>query len=505
MALEYPEPHGLLVRPEYDVALGMLNEDHHTAQKCNCGGVVVNGQPGIGKSCFLYYLLLHRLNEMTLVALQLPSYFVVFRDDGVYRHPLDANSDRLPEGTWALSDSNDEAEQPCTAFLTAARRQRAWIVQTAFPLEERWKKWQKYRNADTSVMNHISIQEITILGNILGLDVGNPRHIYEKWGPSARSCVRVENAAQEFIKHAATTTMFDEMKVSHLLFSIRPVKQCRDERRIQIAEVATDHIRTVISYAAAEVKAQERIDFYQTVSTHPWFRVSAGVMFKGLVCSWLYARSNVPPLRCFATGMLDLEIPACGQDQTTFFGSKNGLKNVNGDKKLPLCLLPTSENFPTADAIVTIQVTISDCHDAKKSGFDTIKKLIPSDFRRDKWHHVFITDDDRRAVSLRNQTLNEDLGDILIYSGVFDISRSGVTREDMEAYDEKKKQAELKVMVPQASIGLAVLSEKEVNYVGTNGTPSTYARTIEERLTQANLPRFQFRQCLFVRLRAWTH
>ncbi|KAI9461300.1 hypothetical protein BJY52DRAFT_1117251 [Lactarius psammicola] len=288
MALDYPEQYGLLVRPEYDVALGMLNEDHNTAQKRSCGGVVVTGQPGIGKSCFLYYLLLHKLSEMTPVALQLSSYFVVFRDNGVYKYPLDARPDRLPEGTWALSDSNDQAKQPCTAFLNATRQHRAWIVQTASPSEERWKDWQKYRNADTFVMNHISIQEMTALCNVLDLDASNIRRLYEKWGPSARNCIRlswggenlhehrVENAALDFVKQAPTTTNFNKMKVSHLLFSIRPEYQNRDGRRTQITEIATEHIRTIISYAADNVRAHERIDFYQTISTQPGFRVSLG-------------------------------------------------------------------------------------------------------------------------------------------------------------------------------------------------------------------------------------
>ncbi len=150
---------------------------------------------------------------------------------------------------------------------------------------------------------------------------------------------------------------------------------------------------------------------------------------------------------CFATGQLDLEIPACGEEQTTFFDSKNRLENVNGDKFLPLCLLPTSKSFPSADAIVitdefviTIQVTVSDQHSTKGSGFTDIKKLIPHGLRRDNWRHVFITDDDDdRAVSLRNQTLRGLPEDILVYSGVFDIGRSSVTRKHMEAFNEKKK------------------------------------------------------------------
>ncbi|KAH9027065.1 hypothetical protein EDB84DRAFT_317873 [Lactarius hengduanensis] len=171
-------------------------------------------------------------------------------------------------------------------------------------------------------------------------------------------------------------------------------------------------------------------------------------MFEGFVLSWLYTNSNVDPLRCFATGQLDLEIPACGEEQTTFFDSKNGLEKVNRDK-LPLCLLPTSEDFPTAKAIVitdefviTIQVITSDRHSAKGSDLADIKKLIPPGLGRDKWCHVFITDNDSRAISLRNQTLPELPKDILVYSGVFNIGWSGVTRKHMESFDEKKKVGE---------------------------------------------------------------
>jgi len=101
---------------------------------------------------------------MKPVALERPYYFLVFRDDGVYRHPLTADPDRLPTGTWALSDSNNETQWPCTAFLSAANEQIAWIVQTTSPLKKSWKDWSKYYNADMFVMNHISIEEITALG-----------------------------------------------------------------------------------------------------------------------------------------------------------------------------------------------------------------------------------------------------------------------------------------------------------------------------------------------------
>ncbi|KAH9002891.1 hypothetical protein EDB86DRAFT_2893656 [Lactarius hatsudake] len=93
-------------------------------------------------------------------------------------------------------------------------------------------------------------------------------------------------------------------------------------RKLQIAEIVVDRINTITSYAAADPKARSTYsNFYQTVSID-----SASKMFEGFVLSWLYACPGVKPLRCFSTDQVGLEIPACGEEQTT------------------------SKNFPTADA-----------------------------------------------------------------------------------------------------------------------------------------------------------
>jgi hypothetical protein len=52
---------------------------------------------------------------------------------------------------------------------------------------------------------------------------------------------------------------------------------------------------------------------------------------------------------------------------------------------------------------------------------------------------VFITDNDFKATSLRDQTLSylpEDR-DIFVYSAVFDVGRPDITRADLKAFDEK--------------------------------------------------------------------
>ncbi|KAH9031310.1 hypothetical protein EDB85DRAFT_1959196 [Lactarius pseudohatsudake] len=451
--LGYNEISGLLVRPEYDVAFSMLKKDHETARYC--GGAVVTGQPGIGKTCFLYYLLFRRLSERKPVALEQFDFFILFHEGGVYRYPLNADPEYLPDGTWALSDGDDEPYQPCSVFQTASERRTAWVIQTTSQAEERWRRWKKYSGADVLVMNHVSIEEITALSKTFSLDVRDMQHLYRKWGPSVCTCLwlllegddgphecKVKKAADEFVKNPS----FDESKDSHLLFSIRPTNQNRIGRRIQIPEIATDHIKEIISYAAADAVPRDQLRFFHRLSTKPSFRAPADKMFEGFVLSWLYACPNTEPLRCFATDQVDLEIPACGKEQTIFFDSTNSLRSVNGDK-LPLCLLPKAQNLPTACAIVitdefviTIQVILSHWHEAKGGDLDVMKEVIPLHLRRDKWRHIFITNDYNRALSLRDQTLPELPTNTLVYSAEFDIEWSGVTRKHVEALNKKKLQ-----------------------------------------------------------------
>jgi len=103
------------------------------------------------------------LSEKKSVAFQLPTQFLVFKEDGVYAHRLDANSKVIPKETWALSDSNDRTQTPCGAFLDAGVQSRAWIIQTTPPEPERCK-WLKYHDGDLYVMKYFSKEEIRALG-----------------------------------------------------------------------------------------------------------------------------------------------------------------------------------------------------------------------------------------------------------------------------------------------------------------------------------------------------
>jgi hypothetical protein len=72
-------------------------------------------------------------------------------------------------------------------------------------------------------------------------------------------------------------------------------------------------------------------------------------------------------------------------------------------------------------------------HSAKRAGFDCIK--TSGIVKRRRWHHVFITDSDAKARSLRNQTLEGIPGKISVYSAVFDVGRSNITITDLDKLD----------------------------------------------------------------------
>ncbi|KAH9035824.1 hypothetical protein EDB84DRAFT_1210466 [Lactarius hengduanensis] len=174
------------------------------------------------------------------------------------------------------------------------------------------------------------------------------------------------------------------------------------------------------------------------------------------------------PLDCCPAvlpGPPDLQIPACDKKQTTYFSSLTALKEVEVDN-LPLCLLPTPQTPIAVDAIIltdkfiiTIQVTIDYEHSVKGRDLADIKESIQPGVREDRdWCHVFVTNNDNRAYSLRLQTLGDLPENIRVFSSVFDVCRSDIAVENIKAFDENR--AELELMAPQATIGVAALSEK---------------------------------------------
>jgi len=120
-----------------------------------------------GKSCFLFYVLLLRLSKRRPTALQMcsESSYIVFSESGTYTYSLSGSDpSTLPEGTWALLDSNERGSLPCITFLEATYTDRAQLLVVSSLAEEHHKEWVKEFRIATFIMDHFSPSEFIQLG-----------------------------------------------------------------------------------------------------------------------------------------------------------------------------------------------------------------------------------------------------------------------------------------------------------------------------------------------------
>jgi len=183
----------ILLREEYKVTLDVLKS---WALRSPRNGLVVTGQPGIGKTYFLWYLLRYRLSQQlpTIFGLEGSVYF--FHKTGAYElgSPLgyqhlasEAIDMSRPELVWSLIDTVDKSGPP-PYFWEAG----LFPVQTTSPDRSRYKVWAKQRRAQVFTMNPWDWNEI-LAGISLQPSTGSEfdlpllRQVYYKYGPVPRN------------------------------------------------------------------------------------------------------------------------------------------------------------------------------------------------------------------------------------------------------------------------------------------------------------------------------
>ena len=120
-----------------------------------------------GKTCFLFFLLLHRLTRGLPTAFQVdPDKFFLFTERGASVHgPSSDNSLSFPPNVWALADTKGSLLEPCQAFqYSLSRKQGTCLIQTSSPTKERWKAWSEQYGASRYIMACMSLDELAVLG-----------------------------------------------------------------------------------------------------------------------------------------------------------------------------------------------------------------------------------------------------------------------------------------------------------------------------------------------------
>ena len=276
---------------------------------------------------------------------------------------------------------------------------------------------------------------------MLGLNTKILRDSYNSWGPSARDCLgfaknpqaigRHEQdvfcAASELTKDASHFTDFQVPSAMHQIFVVRPSP---DSREIASVEFGTDRLRDIVARAYAQRDHALRYSFYRTIREHPYFASPARQVLEIRQLLWFrHYHYNTFPCTGAVESSPPLQIPCW--NKLKFFYKVEQLKDIN-ETETPICLVPTSRKFPalsaivlTGNAVITLQITIALEHGAKEQEFDLIYKNLPPDLlaRRPNRCHVFITDNEINARSLREQNQTQAPNGTLIYSMAIGIEK----------------------------------------------------------------------------------
>ena len=233
----------------------------------------------------------------------------------------------------------------------------------------------------------------------------------------------------------------------HQIFVVRPSPK---SRRMEIVEFGTNRLRDIFARIYTQQDQAVRYSFYRTIRGYSWFAPSAGHIFEIHVLLWFW-HSSYQLHQC--TGVKanspTLSIPMC-QGNIKFFLKAEELNNISEPGK-PICLVPTSRTFPTLNAtiltdnaVITVQITVALKHDVEEQEFDLIYRNLPPNLlaKRPDRYHVFITDSEINARSLREQNQSQIPNGILVYSTTNTIeyldSWTPATEERMDALEKAR-------------------------------------------------------------------
>jgi hypothetical protein len=280
-----------------------------------------------------------------------------------------------------------------------------------------------------------------------------------QWGPSARICIEMQRdplMALSLISKARTAAaafvddfeQIDEPQATTLpdiLFVVHPEGPFRF---VGIVSVATDYFNQVLTEAYAAADLHQRIEFYKMLSIRAGFESSALYILRSFFYAWFFNCWKSPKLQCSAApGKPRSEfsiLPTC--ENVYRIMKISSLKSAN-DLQTPFGWLPILESFTFADAIIctdkyiiTIKVTGSSTIKIDRIGFNRMKNNLPSQFLANrKWIHVFVTDDEDKAIRLQIRQfkfLTEK--DIAIYYTVLDVHQADLSTEDLRRAEEAR-------------------------------------------------------------------
>ncbi|KAF9497909.1 hypothetical protein BDN71DRAFT_1494344 [Pleurotus eryngii] len=248
------------------------------ATHMRCGGVVLSGQPGTGKTYFLFFLLLKKLAKGEPVIFSPDRRQVLyFASGGVQWNkditPFDLGP-LIPKSpldrTWALinSDEGDRLSPP-TALVKAPM----FSVQATSPRTSRYKDWVKQRNADTSFVPRWTREELSqvvkLASELPNLSDSERESLIDKaisrWGWAPRDIITYLCGEEDKLETALANALFS-LTSSRLLDRIHDREGDSDDKLSHV--IVSTYKSSTTNKVVLDLKsqyiaycAQQQLDF----------------------------------------------------------------------------------------------------------------------------------------------------------------------------------------------------------------------------------------------------
>ncbi|KAF8330992.1 hypothetical protein F5887DRAFT_895307, partial [Amanita rubescens] len=376
----------LLVRDEYvlayeDILKDIAEKKKWELQRRRRSATLVTGQPGIGKTLFLFYVLARRLHERSPVAFQIDRHkYALFSQHGVTLHSTTYSF--VPEGTWALSDSNTSRRCLCTAF----QHPFFHVIHTSSPTSSHWKGWVKELGARRYIMDVWSSRELQTLLTLCDLNLRKGMDLFEKYGPSPRMIIQILTGNVDLYEREVNTAAFalasklsalpdldnlDFSDISSKIFTVTPKNNLsRGEHTLTIP---TSFLSQTFGSAMSRQAAAQQHTFFRMLKSYPAFCGAGGCLFKVYGHNRLSDPTRQPLEAHSPDGVYHIRAPA------KMIAGNTALKSMQ--EPFNFYWRPAEPNFEGVDAIIrfenhvwALQYTISKNHRAATNGLIKVRQ-----------------------------------------------------------------------------------------------------------------------------------
>ncbi|THU84551.1 hypothetical protein K435DRAFT_400571 [Dendrothele bispora CBS 962.96] len=389
---------------------------------------IVIGTPGVGKSLFLYYILVERLRAGLPTCFQtVPGSFTFWCEDGVFEIPLGESrlarvGEAIPTDAWFLVDSSEAYPTPDGSLKNIF----VCIVQAASPRADhlRW--------TDKASTQHFRwcIKPSPLEESLIMRKLNCPATTDEQWqkffktyGPSTRLLTAHANTPDDFeveLRSKLHSMQLNTVQVQSFLFDTPITNMTTDEVSHWILgmkpgsrrniSTSTFHTPTILQIVKQEYESQwaRQVQLaYDLFKRNPQLSVSAGHVLEDRVHDvlvnggcWgmvklsdpskgtknnIYRTHDAAPTERLTISSTGVCIDDCGVKQST-----DGLKciwfwSINGQSQSgyyrPLSSIQRTFDAYIVDAksksIFMIQITLAKKHDANKGGLEDLQVNYP--------------------------------------------------------------------------------------------------------------------------------